>query len=162
MQETFGLRDESAFKAASGMHGGMGRGDVCGSLTGANLMMGLMFGSNIEESVKTKGYFDPAEMDVPTKLVSEIYDWFGKEFGSVKCCDIHEKHMKEVEAASNAKGLTEEEKMDRIHSKCDELCGKTAARAAEIIWDAIKAERRQAGAKKTREQPRREKASGRS
>jgi hypothetical protein len=115
----------------------MGRGDVCGSLMGAALMIGLMCGSSIEESDKSEEPSGPPagppEMDAATKLVGEIYDWFGKEFGSVKCESVRGKHEKEVDAAPDAKNLTEEERMGRIHAKCDELCGKTAARTAEML-----------------------------
>ena len=138
MQESFGIRDESVFKAASGLHGGIGgKGDVCGSLMGASLMLGMMCGSSIEESGKPKEHFNPAEIDLPTRLVGELYEWFDKEFGTVKCRKILSQHKKEVAADPNAKGLTKEERMGRIHAKCGELCGKTAARTAEILWDAL-------------------------
>ena len=137
MQDTFGLREESAFRAATGLHGGMGKGDVCGSLMGANLMMGLVFGDDVKDAEKSKEDFKPGVLDTPTRLVGEIYDWFGKEFTSVKCQDIRDKHEKEVDAEPDAKGLTEEERLDRMISRCEELCCKTAARAAEIIFDEM-------------------------
>ena len=138
MQEAFGISDESAFKAASGLHGGIGgKGDVCGSLMGASLMLGLMSGRSIAASGKLKEHPNPAE-DAPTRLVGELYQWFKKEFGAVKCRIIRGKHEKEVDAARDARGLTEEERMQRIHARCDELCGKTAARAAEMLLEALK------------------------
>ena len=138
MQDTFNIRDESVFKAASGLHGGIGgKGDVCGALTGASLMLGLMFGSGVEESGKPRQPPTPGEWDVPTRMVGELYKWFKKEFGSVKCHVIRARHEKEVNAEPDASGLTEMEKMGRSFAKCNDLCGRTAARATEIILDRI-------------------------
>lgn len=142
LQEAFGIRDESSFKAASGLHGGMGKGDVCGSLMGSSLMIGLMCGKSIEESGKPREHSNPSggppEPDTSTRLVGELYDWFGQEFGSVKCKNIRSRHGQEVDAAPDTKNLISEEKMQKVHAKCDELCGKTAARTVEILWDIIK------------------------
>jgi len=142
LQEAFDINNESAFKAASGLHGGIGgRGDVCGSILGASLFIGLMCGDNVAESGKPKENFNPAAgpppENIPTGLVGRLYDWFGEEFGSVKCNDIRGKHEKEVDAAPDAKRLTDMERMQRIYSKCDELCGKTATRTVELIWDYL-------------------------
>jgi C_GCAxxG_C_C family probable redox protein len=143
LQEAFAIKDESAFKAAAGLHGGMGRGDVCGSLLGASLMIGLMCGKSIAESGQHKEPAGPPAggpppPDTATRLVGEIYDWFGKEFGSVKCEQVRSKHEKEVDAAPDAKNLSGPERMQRVHAKCDELCSKTAARTVELLWDEIK------------------------
>ena len=139
MQEAFGLKDEGAFKAASGLHGGVGgKRDVCGALLGASLMLGLMFGSSVEESGKPRQPHKPGELDTPTRLVGELYKWFKKEFGSVKCRSIQKKHVNQVNAEPDASNLTDMERMHRIFDKCNRLSGKTAAKAAEMIYDEIK------------------------
>jgi C_GCAxxG_C_C family probable redox protein len=139
LQETFGLRDEGSFKAAAGLHGGIGgRQDVCGALLGASLMLGLMFGSSVEESGKPKTPPSPGELDLPTQLVGELYKWFKKEFGSVKCRSIQVRHTKEINAQPDAAGLTDMERMQRMFKKCDQVSGKTAAHTVEMIWDEIK------------------------
>ena len=139
MQEAFGLKEEGAFKAASGLHGGVGgKRDVCGALLGASLMLGLMFGSSVEESGKPRQPHKPGELDTPTRLVGELYKWFKKEFGSVKCRSIQKKHFSEVNAEPGAAGLTDMERMHRIFDKCNRLSAKTAAKTADMIYDEIK------------------------
>jgi C_GCAxxG_C_C family probable redox protein len=141
LQETFDLRDESSFKAASGLHGGIGgRHDVCGALLGASLMLGLVFGSSIEESGNPKQPHKPGELGLPTQLVGDLYKWFKKEFGSVKCQSIQVRYTKEVDAQPDATGLTDMERIQRIFKKCDRLAGKTAAHTAEMIWDIMHTE----------------------
>ena len=137
MQEALGIKDESAFRAASGLHAGMGRGDVCGSLMGASLMIGLVCGKSIEESGQPKEHTGPP-WGAPTRLVGEIYDWFEKEFGSVKCRDVRGKYDEEVKVEAGGKKLTDKEMIDRVHVKCDELTRKTAARTVELLWGEIK------------------------
>jgi hypothetical protein len=138
LQEVLGIRDESSFKAASGLHGGMGKGDVCGSLLGGSLMIGLMSGKSIAESGKKRGPAPGAEgPDTPARLVGELYDWFHQEFGTVRCKRIQSRYEKELEAAADAQNFTPEEKIRRVHARCDKLCGQTAARTVELLWDVI-------------------------
>jgi hypothetical protein len=138
LQETFGIKEESVFKAASGLHGGFGaKRDICGSLSGASLMLGLMLGPSIMESANPKDPPQPGELDLPTRLVGELYTWFKKEFGSVKCRRILHKHDQEVEAAPDAGRLTEAERLERLRSRCAELSSKNAAKAAGMLWDEL-------------------------
>ena len=126
------MRDDSVFKAASGLHGGIGgMGDVCGSLLGSSLMLGLICGCSLEEIGK------PEEKDDATQLVSQLYKWFKKEFSSVKCRIIRAKFQREIDKETNVQQLTKQDKMDRQHAKCDELNGKTAAWTAATLWDVL-------------------------
>jgi C_GCAxxG_C_C family probable redox protein len=138
LQEAFGVQEESVFKAASGLHGGFGaKGDICGSLTGASLMLGLMLGPGVRESAKPKEPHQPGELDLPTRLVGELYTWFKKEFGSVKCRRLRRKHEQEVDAAPDAGSLTEAERLERLYARCGELGSKNAAKTAGMLWDAL-------------------------
>jgi C_GCAxxG_C_C family probable redox protein len=133
LQEAFGIRDESVFKAAGGLHGGIGgSGDVCGSLLGASLMPGLMFGRGTDEEI-----FPPGDKKDPTRMVGELYQWFKKEFGTVKCFDLRDKYEEEVALDPSSKGLSDRERMMRTMAKCDEMAARTAARAAEILCDSM-------------------------
>jgi C_GCAxxG_C_C family probable redox protein len=145
LMETLNITDSSVFKAASGLHGGIGgMGDVCGSLLGASLILGLMCGSGPEESCKLKAEETdkPGAMDVPTQLVGQLYKWFRKEFGSVKCRIVRARFERGLNQDINAKGLTPEEKQAALFARCDELTAKTAARATEILWDIIETEKK--------------------
>ena len=129
------MRDDNVFKAASGLHGGIGSmRDVCGSLLGASMMLGLKHGRGLEET-------DDSEKD-PAKPVGTLYKWFKKEFGSVKCRIICAKFDKEIDNEINAPGQAESSREARQHAKCDELTAKTAARTAEMLWDVIEEERK--------------------
>jgi C_GCAxxG_C_C family probable redox protein len=135
LQDALGIRDEGMFKAASGLHGGIGgKGDVCGSLLGASLMLGYIFGKSPAELDNAGAPPAPGKPDNGTRLVGELYDWFNSEFGSVKCQAIKESSEEEVNADPESAGLTDAEKNFRVHAKCDRLTGETAAKAAELIY----------------------------
>jgi hypothetical protein len=143
LQDALNMKDDNVFKATTGLHGGIGfRGDVCGSLLGACMMIGLMCGRSPEEVYRQDrpehagGEGHPVKKDDPVYLAGELYDWYGKEFGSVKCEIVRGRHEQET-IAEAGRELTPQEITDGFHAKCDELTGKTAARAVEIIWDAI-------------------------
>ena len=122
------MRDDNVFKAASGLHGGIGgMKDVCGALLGASLMLGLIYGHSPEEAA------DPEKKDEAKQMVSQLYKWFKKEFGSVKCRIILTKFQREVDKDIDAQGLTEEERLARQRAKCADLAGRTAARTTEML-----------------------------
>ena len=103
--------------------------DVCGSLLGASMMLGLMCGGGAEEA-------DTIEKNTKsTELVSQLYKWFKKEFGSVKCRNICARFEKEIKSEMNAPGQEEPPMEDLMHAKCDTLAAKTSARTVEMLWD---------------------------
>ena len=137
MQDVFDKRDENVFKASTGLHGGIGgRRDVCGALLGSSMMLGLMYGFGTGEAD------NPKKKEVSTQMTSQLYKWLKKELGSVKCRTIFAKFQKEVNDDINTRGLAEPDKQARVFAKCDELAGRVAARTAEMLWDAIEAEKR--------------------
>jgi C_GCAxxG_C_C family probable redox protein len=145
LMEAFNIADNSVFKAASGLHGGIGgMGDVCGSLLGAGLILGLVCGAGPKERAKLKAEKPdkPGAKDVPTELVGQLYKWFRKEFGSVKCRTVRARFEKELNQDLRTKDLTVEAKQAALFARCDELAARTAARAAEILWDIINMEKK--------------------
>lgn len=126
------MNDENVFKASRGLHGGIGgKQDVCGSLLGAAMMLGLAFGGGVDE-VPT-----PDDKENAARMAGRLYDRFKKDFGTVKCRTITSKYMKEVNEDINNRGLDEPARMARLFSRCDEMCGRNAAMTAEMIWDAL-------------------------
>lgn len=124
----FEIKDEGVFKSGSGLHGGIGgMHDACGALLGASMMLGLRYGL-AEESAKS------VKQDKPTQLVAQLYKWFEKEFGSVQCRVITAGFDKEVSNTSTRE-LTEKEKLDGRHARCNQLAGETAARTAEMFLE---------------------------
>ncbi len=138
LQEAFGVKDESAFKAASGLRGGIGRkGNICGGFLGSSIMLGLMCGSSIKESGAPKENYDPEFLDKPTQLVGELFDWFKARFGTMICEELVKRYVQELNADTDIKTLSKETMLDRIHDKCHLMCAQTAARTAEVLWDEL-------------------------
>ena len=136
LQDVFDKRDDNVFKAASGLHGGIGgTHDVCGSLLGASMMLGLMCGGGPEETDNLEKNNDS------TRLVSQLYKWFKKEFGSVKCRIICARFEREINNETDAPGQGEPSMEAKLHAKCDVLAAKTSARTAEMLWDNMEKEK---------------------
>ena len=140
------MYDDSVFRAANGMGAGLAyKGDVCGSLLGGCMMLGLKFGLGSEKLARSE------EPHPSYPAVQEFYDWFQNEFGSTKCPDIfggyaREFNVNNIDLDAMRTKTTRNEKeqalVDAVHKKCDQLTGRVAARIAETIWDAIEAEKR--------------------
>ena len=126
------MRDDNLFKAASGLAGGIGRmRDTCGALLGASLMLGTKYGRGREEidnMEKLNSSFVP---------VGKLYKWFEKEFGSAKCLDIRTRFAGGVYYDANVPWQAELAEEAGLPEKCAELAGKTAAKTAEMLWEAI-------------------------
>jgi C_GCAxxG_C_C family probable redox protein len=132
LQDTFGLKDDNVFKAASGLTGGIaGLNDVCGALLGSSMMMGVVFGRG-EKEAENKDKLMESMM-----LAGKLYKWYEKEFGSVKCRDICTRFAGGVFYDRNVPWQAELMKEAGVEGKCDELAQKTAAKAAEMIWDGL-------------------------
>lgn len=78
-----GLSTE-ALKVASGFGGGMAIEDKCGALTGAIMVLGVLFVSErAHESTKIKD------------LTKALFDLYTKEMGSIDCAPLKEKYRTE-------------------------------------------------------------------
>ncbi len=76
--DEFGLSKDLATKIATGFGGGMGRKqEVCGAVTGALMVIGLMYGRGDEEG-KDK-------QETTYSKVQLFIDFFINEFGTVNC-----------------------------------------------------------------------------
>lgn len=122
------------------MAGGIGRmHDACGALLGASLMLGLKHGRGREE------------IDNLDKLtnsltpVGKLYKWFEKEFGSATCRDIRASFAGGVYYETEIPWQAELAREAGVTDQCCELTAKTAAKTAEMLWDAIEAEKSAGG-----------------
>ena len=129
------MRDDNVFKAASGFAGGIAQmNDTCGALLGATMMLSLKYGRSrqeIEDVEKIEGSSIP---------IAKFYKWFEKEFGSTTCRDIR---TRVAGVYYDIKIPWQKELADEagISQYCAELVGKTAARTAEMLWDAMEEEK---------------------
>jgi C_GCAxxG_C_C family probable redox protein len=75
----FGLDTETALKIASGFGSGMNRGETCGAVTGAYMVLGLKSGhatSNQEDKARTRD------------LIIKFNDLFLQEHSSLSCKEL--------------------------------------------------------------------------
>ncbi len=109
--------------------------DACGALLGASMMLSSKYGrgrEEIDDIDKAKSSYIP---------VGKLYKWFEKEFGSATCLELrtsfagvyYDTNIPWQEELANEAGVPE---------KCAELVGKTAAKTAEMLWDAIEEEKK--------------------
>ena len=132
MQEVFNVKDENVFKAASSLSGGIGgMRATCGALLGGSMMLGLMLGSGPNDN------FYRDHKPESFELAGKLYQWFEQEFGSSACRSVRARFTREINANNKPLRLSRVNKESRMHEKCDELIGKTCAKTAGIIWDAI-------------------------
>ena len=112
-------------------------GDTCGALLGASMMLGLKYGREREEI----GNFDKLKSSsVP---VGKLYKWFEKEFGSATCHDIRTRFGGGAYYDFSIPWQRELAMEAGQMEKCAELTGKTAAKIAEMLWDAMEEENKQ-------------------
>lgn len=126
--EVLEMKDESAFRAASGLADGLGlTGDgACGGLTGGALVIGLLFGRTSQD------FQDPFAAMRSYDLVKRLHEDFMGRYGTCRCHDIQKKLMgrsfnlrssEDIEAALAA-GMPEH---------CSTVVGNAARAALEII-----------------------------
>jgi C_GCAxxG_C_C family probable redox protein len=144
VQDVLDMRDDSILKASVGLSGGMGRmGDTCGSLLGAFMMLGLKFGPGREGIAEklAKATEGSEESERAYLEVGKFYKWFEKEFGSVKCRELRTIYAG-VYYDLNIPWQRELSEESGALEKCNEMVKKSAAKVAEILWDALEEEKR--------------------
>jgi C_GCAxxG_C_C family probable redox protein len=75
--------NKNALLLAAGFGGGMGVGNVCGALTGAIMVLSRLY-------VKDRAHESKRIREIEKKFI----DSFEKEFGTLLCTPIREKHFK--------------------------------------------------------------------
>lgn len=128
--DALGVEDagEGVFRAASGLADGIGlTGDgSCGALTGACMVIGLLFGRERK---------DHADMMKPMRsylMCKELHGYFIERYGSCRCYDIQEKLMGRTYDMYDPKDIQEAFRSGMIEH-CSSVVGGAARKAAEII-----------------------------
>jgi C_GCAxxG_C_C family probable redox protein len=84
--DRYGLDEGLAMRIASGLGGGVGRmGDVCGTLTGAALVLGLELGPKTKEETDAK--------EATYVATRQLQDRFIERHGSNRCKELLEKDL---------------------------------------------------------------------
>lgn len=130
IQDALGLRNDTVFRAASCLGGGIGKsGDgPCGAYSGAAMMIGFLWGRDRE-------LFDDDRdnLRISYDLAARFHDWFVGEYGSCQC--------RGVQQAVYGRSFDLWDREDKRHfeeagahrDKCPEIVGRGAARAVEMI-----------------------------
>jgi len=132
LMEIFDMKEPEAFKAATGLGGGVGLSveGSCGGLTGGVMALSLVYGRELDNIE------DPEELRfISYRLANKLHERFVQEYGSSTCKEIHK------EVFGRAYHLNDPEEWEAFlaaggHSdKCPGVVGKAARWAAEIILE---------------------------
>lgn len=134
LQDTFNIRNDAIFKAATGLAAGGGASidGSCGAYSGGIMVLSYLMGREREDFADSGGI-----LLRNFELIRRLRDEFIQEYGSVICCNIQTKifgrsyylaDMDEFEMFEKAGGH------DALH--CPEVVGKAARWAATLINEA--------------------------
>ena len=130
IQDTLGIRDDTVFKAATGMSGGGGGTRIgnCGSYTGCSLVLGQLCGCDRPK----QNYKD--DYKKASGLVKKISDAFVDEYGSVICREIKIIVDDRYDYAKNTEGISQKLKTEAL-AKCSTVVAKGTQWAVELILE---------------------------
>lgn len=132
LMETFDVVDPAAFRAASGLGGGVGLSAAgsCGGLTGGVLAFGLVHGRELS------GMADPDNRRrVAYGMANRLHERFAEAYGGSICSQIHGRVLGRTYRLTDPadwKAFLEDGGHARV---CPEVVGKAARWAAEILLD---------------------------
>ena len=130
IQDTLEIRDDTIFKAASGLSGGGGGTGLgnCGGYTGSALVIGQLCGCD-----RSKSDFKSC-IAISSRMTILVTDEFKREYGSVICRDIQIKIFGRYFDFKNKKE-SEQFKEAGAYEKCGNVVGKAAQFAVKLIID---------------------------
>ena len=140
LQEAFDLPGESAFKAATGFAGGLGRtGQVCGALTGSIMAFGLLWGRDMKlmmhpDEKERLERLEEIELKIG-RLIKKLQARFREEYDGITCDEIQTKIFGKPYSRGTPDERAEMERLGGHKDKCPTVVGKAAQWAAEIILE---------------------------
>lgn len=133
IQDVFSLEDGGAFKAATGLAGGISKiGMVCGAFTGGVLALSLWKGRERSPD----GSFEDPGYEIRDQLYGicrKLYDKFEREYDSCICRDIQKKIFGRSFNLQDVKQYEEFEREGAHVDKCPQVVGRAAQWIAELI-----------------------------
>jgi len=124
LQDTFGIRNDDVFQAATGLAAG---GGACGAYSGGIMMISALRGRSRD------GFGDHARVGENFALVQKLHDRFLLEYNSVLCRDVQTKVFGRPFYLIDPDEFRKFEKAGGHDIHCPEVVGKAARWAAEII-----------------------------
>jgi C_GCAxxG_C_C family probable redox protein len=138
IQDVLKVRNDSVYKAGSGLAGGAGEctDGLCGGYSGAIMMMSTFFGRTREKEASEEGRKDKYDS---FRMASALHDTFIKKYGSVVCAGIQKKiygrsfDLRDEKQKEQFRAAGAHEDKD----KCCAVVGDGARWATELILDEI-------------------------
>jgi C_GCAxxG_C_C family probable redox protein len=134
IQDALEIRNDSVFKAGSGLTagGGISCKGSCGGYTGGVMVMSSVFGRQRE-----KWDNDIKEKDCAHNMASVLLDKFNREYKSNICETIHQRIFGRNFDLRDPADRAAFEKMGAHVDKCNFVVGKAAAWATELILEEL-------------------------
>ncbi len=132
IQDTLGIRDDSVFKAGTGLAagGGLTGIGVCGGYVGGVMVLSQLCG---RERMKLE---DPERIRFESyDLAKKLIDEFIREFGTIICRDIQTLKFGRPYYIKDPEDFNKFEKAGGHHDKCTDVVGKAAQMAVRLILD---------------------------
>ncbi|MEJ2740021.1 MAG: C-GCAxxG-C-C family protein, partial [Dehalococcoidia bacterium] len=130
LQDTFDIRNNDVFKAATGLAAGGGANvdGNCGAYSGAIMVLSMLDGRSRED------FADPGgAMFKNFSLVTKLHDRFIEEYGSVICRNVQAKIFGRPYYISDPDEFRKFEQAGAHETHCLEVVGKAARWTAELI-----------------------------
>lgn len=130
VQDVLGMADESVFKCATGLAGGIGISTkgTCGALIGGVMFLNLRYGR------ERKNISDPERIRFKSyQLARRLQQKFIQEYGSPICHEIQEKIFGRSYKLYDPAEFQEFERAGGHDDKCTEVVGKAARWVGEIF-----------------------------
>jgi C_GCAxxG_C_C family probable redox protein len=134
LQDVFDIRDDSTFRSASGLSGGIGltTWGTCGALTGCSMAIGMLFGR------ERKDFKDEERKRIVAyRLCKQLAERFVEEYGSVVCWEIQRAHLGRNYDLWDREVYRDFDDVAYQKEKCPVLVGRAAVWTAEIIVDNL-------------------------
>jgi len=132
IQDTLEIRDDSVFKAATGLAGGGALTGIggCGGYVGGVMVLSQLLGR------ERSRFDDPERIRFKAfDLAKKLADQFIEEFGTIICRDIQAKIFGRAYYLRDPEEFNKFEEAGAHRDKCPDVVGKAAQMAVEIILD---------------------------
>ena len=132
LMEIFDMKEPDAFKAATGLGGGVGLSvqGSCGGLIGGVMAIGMWYGRELENIEDPEGL-----RFISYRLANKLHERFVQEYGSSICKEIHKKVLGKTYHLNNPEEWDAFLAAGGHADKCPGVVGKAARWAAKIILE---------------------------
>lgn len=134
IQDALSIRDDSVFKAGSGLTagGGVSCEGSCGGFIGGIMVMSSVFGRRRDRWESDRG-----EKDCAHRMARALLNRFNQEYGSNLCKTIHRRIFGREFDLTDSSDRKVFEELGAHTDQCTLVVGKAAAWATELILEEL-------------------------